>query len=143
MASVKVTIQFFYKILFLVSTYPISNLLYPTDVQRCPSRPDSAHLLTPDGVTTDHSFEDEPAVEFKSYKRRFYILLLFALIGFTQYCAWNTYGPIATTAKMVFGWSNTHIAILASMDPITYLCTMQFFSWMMDEKGIWVLLCCP
>lgn len=106
------------------------------NVQRCPSRPDSTHLLTPDGVTTDHSFEDEPAVEFKSYKRRFYILLLFALISFTQYCAWNTYGPIATTAKMVFGWSNTHIAILASMDPITYLCTMQFFSWMMDEKGL-------
>lgn len=73
---------------------------------------------------------------YKSYKRRFYIVLLFSLISFSQYCAWNTFGPIATTAKMVFGWTNTQVAILASMDPITYLCSMLFFSWMMDEKGI-------
>lgn len=64
------------------------------------------------------------------------MLLLFALVAFTQYCAWNTYGPIATTAKAVFNWSNTEIAILASMDPITYLITMMFFSWMMDVKGL-------
>lgn len=80
--------------------------------------------------------QEDPPVEFKSYKRRFYILLLFSVIGFSQYCAWNTYGPIATTAKLVFDWTNTEIAFLASMDPITYLCTMLFFSWMMDEKGI-------
>jgi len=80
--------------------------------------------------------QDDPPVEFKSYKRRFYILLLFSVIGFSQYCAWNTYGPIATTTKLVFDWTNTEIAFLASMDPITYLCTMLFFSWMMDEKGI-------
>lgn len=85
--------------------------------------------------TKDHSF-DEPAVGYKSYKRRFYIVLLFSLISFSQYCAWNTFGPIATTAKMVFGWTNTQVAILASMDPITYLCSMLFFSWMMDEKGL-------
>lgn len=64
------------------------------------------------------------------------MLFVFALVAFTQYCAWNTYGPIATTAKTVFNWSNTEIAILASMDPITYLLTMIFFSWMMDVKGL-------
>ena len=107
-------------------------------VQRCSCKPDDEYLLSSD-ITRDLSFEDEPAVEFKSYKRRFYILLLFSVIAFSQYCAWNTYGPIATTTKMVFGWTNTQIAFLASMDPITYLCTMQFFSWMMDEKGILTL----
>ncbi|KAL9954760.1 hypothetical protein ACROYT_G042335 [Oculina patagonica] len=90
-------------------------------------------LLDDDNV---HFVQDDPPVEFKSYKRRFYILLLFSVISFSQYCAWNTYGPIATTAKMVFGWTNTEIAFLASMDPITYLCSMFFFSWMMDEKGL-------
>lgn len=79
---------------------------------------------------------DDPPVEVKSYKRRFYILLLFSVISFSQYCAWNAYGPIATTAKMVFNWTNTEIAFLASMDPITYLCSMFFFSWLMDEKGL-------
>ncbi|EDO40262.1 predicted protein, partial [Nematostella vectensis] len=70
------------------------------------------------------------------FRRRFYILFLFSIISFAQYCAWNTYGPIATTAKTVFDWSNTEIAVLASMDPITYLVTMLFFSWMMDVKGL-------
>lgn len=107
-------------------------------VQRCSCKPDDEYLLSSD-ITRDLSFEAEPALEFKSYKRRFYILLLFSVIAFSQYCAWNTYGPIATTTKMVFGWTNTQIAFLASMDPITYLCTMQFFSWMMDEKGILTL----
>lgn len=112
------------------------------EVQRYSFTPDQEHLLMSNerflGAAAEQSFgdEDEPAVEFKSYKRRFYILLLFSLISFCQYCAWNTYGPIATTAKVVFGWSNTQIAFLASMDPITYLCTMHFFSWMMDEKGL-------
>lgn len=100
--------------------------------RRSPEQEDE-YLLSTD--KREVSFDDEPTVEFKSYKRRFYILLLFSVIGFSQYCAWNTYGPIATSAKMVFGWTNTEIAFLASMDPITYLCTMLFFSWMMDEKG--------
>ena len=109
-----------------------------TGVQRRPpelaedSPSSDKRLLGEDNV---HFSQDDPPVEFKSYKRRFYILLLFSVISFSQYCAWNTYGPIATTAKMVFDWTNTEIAFLASMDPITYLCSMFFFSWMMDVKG--------
>lgn len=111
-----------------------------SDAERHCCTPDRGHLLSSKErfftAPEEHSFEDDkPAMECKSYKRRFYILFLFSLISFCQYCAWNTYGPIATTAKSVFGWSNTQIAVLASMDPITYLCTMHFFSWMMDEKG--------
>lgn len=111
------------------------------DAQRNSLTPDQEHLLSTKerflAAPGEHSLEDDkPAIEYKSYKRRFYILFLFSVISFCQYCAWNTYGPIATTAKWVFGWSNTQIAFLASMDPITYLCTMHFFSWMMDEKGL-------
>lgn len=73
--------------------------------------------------------------EIRSYKRRFYILLVFALSGFSQYCAWNAFGPISGTVKAVFGWGNAEIALLASLDPITYLLTIIFFSWMMDVKG--------
>ena len=119
----------------------ILSIFSSSELQRYSFTPDQEHLLTSNerflAAAAEQSLgdEDEPAVEFKSYKRRFYILLLFSLISFCQYCAWNTYGPIATTAKVVFGWSNTQIAFLASMDPITYLCTMHFFSWMMDEKG--------
>ncbi|KAJ7390831.1 Solute carrier 49 member 4 [Desmophyllum pertusum] len=105
------------------------------DVQRRSSEHGEDSLSSDKQLLSDDKEHDTP-VEFKSYKRRFYILFLFSVISFSQYCAWNTYGPIATTAKMVFGWTNTEIAFLASMDPITYLCSMLFFSWMMDEKGL-------
>jgi hypothetical protein len=75
----------------------------------------------------------------RSYKRRFYILLVFSLSAFAQYCAWNAFGPIAGTVKAVFGWGNAEIALLASLDPITYLLTMIFFSWLMDVKGLYIM----
>ena len=92
-------------------------------------------LEVPYTESTDNNEDNAPRL-IRVYKRRYWMLLIFALTAFSQYCAWNTYGPIATTAKTVFHWSNTEIAILASMDPITYLITMIFFSWMMDVKGL-------
>lgn len=83
----------------------------------------------------EEAYDDEDEGNIRTYKRRFYILLVFALSAFAQYCAWNAFGPIAGTVKAVFGWGNAEIALLASLDPITYLLTMIFFSWMMDVKG--------
>lgn len=71
-----------------------------------------------------------------TYNRRFYILFVFSLTAFAQYCAWNAFGPISGTVKAVFGWGNAEIALLASLDPITYILTMVFFSWLMDVKGL-------
>ncbi|XP_028398752.1 solute carrier family 49 member 4-like isoform X2 [Dendronephthya gigantea] len=85
----------------------------------------------------EYGMDDE---NIRSYKRRFYILLVFSLSAFAQYCAWNAFGPISGTVKAVFGWGNAEIALLASLDPITYLLTMIFFSWMMDVKGLRVSL---
>lgn len=81
----------------------------------------------------EEAHEDEENI--RTYKRRFYILFVFSLSAFAQYCAWNAFGPISGTVKAVFGWGNAEIALLASLDPITYLLTMIFFSWMMDVKG--------
>lgn len=82
----------------------------------------------------DENNENEENV--RTYKRRFYILAVFSMTSFAQYCAWNAFGPISGTVKAVFGWGNAEIALLASLDPITYILTMIFFSWMMDVKGI-------
>lgn len=73
------------------------------------------------------------------YKRRYYILLTFSMIAFMQYCCWNTFGPISTTCIEVFQWSEQEIALMASLDPITYILTIYFFSWMMDVKGLSIL----
>lgn len=93
--------------------------------------------LTPElSADEEDDLDKHSSFQVHSYKRRYWMLLIFSMVSFAQYCCWNTYGPIATTAKAVFNWSNTEIAILASMDPITYLFTMVFFSWMMDVKGL-------
>ncbi|XP_048586590.1 uncharacterized protein LOC5511917 isoform X2 [Nematostella vectensis] len=102
------------------------------DDEDCSPEHSLLQISTPPDVKSERT---EPR-DIRVFRRRFYILFLFSIISFAQYCAWNTYGPIATTAKTVFDWSNTEIAVLASMDPITYLVTMLFFSWMMDVKGL-------
>jgi len=72
----------------------------------------------------------------KTYKRRYYILALFALTAFMQYCCWNSFGPISTTCMLVFDWTEAEIAFMASLDPFTYIITMLMFSWLMDVKGL-------
>ncbi|XP_077993120.1 solute carrier family 49 member 4 homolog [Glandiceps talaboti] len=71
------------------------------------------------------------------YKRRWYILLLFSFTAFTQGLTWNTWGPIADTAKVVLpGWENSDIALLTNWGPITYIITAFVFSWLMDVRGL-------
>lgn len=73
--------------------------------------------------------------EITLYRRRYYILVVFSAIAFMQYCCWNTFGPISTTCMEVFEWSEKEIALMASLDPITYIVTIYLFSWLMDVKG--------
>lgn len=85
--------------------------------------------------TDNEEQQKERHVEIKTYKRRFYVLLLFSMTSFMQYCCWNTFGPISTTSMQVFDWNEGEIAIMASLDPFTYLISIFFFSWLMDVKG--------
>ena len=39
---------------------------------------------------------------------------------------------------IVFEWTESEIALMASLDPFTYIFTIYFFSWAMDVKGIYV-----
>jgi hypothetical protein len=45
------------------------------------------------------------------YTRRWWLLAMFALSGFVQNIVWNTWGPIAQSAKEVFGWSDGQIGM--------------------------------
>merc|ERR1712110_696834 len=40
------------------------------------------------------------------YWQRWWILLIFSLFTMWQCAVWNTWGPLADTAKKTFGWSN-------------------------------------
>ncbi len=70
------------------------------------------------------------------YKRRWYVLFLFASLCFTQGCVWGTWGPISTSVSYAFGWNDHSIAILTNWGPIMYVLTAPLFTWILDTKGI-------
>ncbi len=76
-----------------------------------------------------------------TYKRRWYILLMFAVVGGTMGAMWNTWGPIARSAQYAFNWSDGTIALFANWGPITYVVGTPLMIWIMDVKGVrWATL---
>ena len=71
----------------------------------------------------------------KIYSRRWYLLLLFALVGFTQNMVWNTWGPITDSVKVVFDWSNADIATFANVGNVLFVIMAFPASWMLDVLG--------
>ncbi|XP_046573352.1 solute carrier family 49 member 4 homolog [Haliotis rubra] len=74
--------------------------------------------------------------EIKSYKRRWYVLGVFAYAALLQAGIWNTFGPIAQSAKAVFGWTDAHIALFYNGGNIGYFIFMFPVAWLMDVKGL-------
>ena len=78
---------------------------------------------------------------FQSYKRRWYILLVYGLMAMTQCSVWNTFGPITEVSERVFGWNDGDISLLTNWGPISYVVGTFAFSWILDEKGMFLILC--
>lgn len=68
------------------------------------------------------------------YGRRWLVLLLFSLLGFSQGLVWNSWGPIQNSARLAFGFSGWDIALLVFWGPIGFV-PCFFFMWLMDKKG--------
>ena len=50
-------------------------------------------------VNTSDKGDTPKPEEYRTYISRWYILILFSLVAFTQSGTWNTWGPIADTSK--------------------------------------------
>ncbi|CAH1786068.1 unnamed protein product [Owenia fusiformis] len=74
------------------------------------------------------------------YGRRWYILLLFSVVSATQAAVWNTFGPVADSAKIVFQWEDSVLALLPALGNIAYILTVAFGAWIMDVKGMRVAM---
>ena len=72
---------------------------------------------------------------FKVYKRRWYILLVFFICSAVNGLKWNTWSPIQGTSQVVFGWSDTTITLLVAWGPIVCIIVFLPMSWLMDVKG--------
>lgn len=73
---------------------------------------------------------------FKVYKRRWYILLVFFMCSTLNGLKWNTWSPIQGTSQVVFGWSDTTITLLVTWGPIVFVVVFLPMSWLMDVKGM-------
>ena len=71
----------------------------------------------------------------QTYKRRWYILILFSLVCFTQGLMWNTFGPISTSSERVFDWEDSTIAWLSALGGLAFLLTSFPMYWLMQTKG--------
>ncbi|XP_064603078.1 solute carrier family 49 member 4-like isoform X2 [Liolophura sinensis] len=72
----------------------------------------------------------------RTYRRRWYVLAVFSAVTFAQGLVWNTWGPLADSGRLIFGWTGADVALLANWGCIIYLVTCAFFSYLMDTKGL-------
>ncbi|XP_019633517.1 PREDICTED: disrupted in renal carcinoma protein 2 homolog [Branchiostoma belcheri] len=87
----------------------------------------------PDGIGALGSLKSP-----RLYRRRWYILALYSILAGTQGSLWNTWGPISDSAKFVFDWEDSDIALLTNWGPIAYMVLAVPVSWLMDVKGFCV-----
>jgi hypothetical protein len=55
------------------------------------------------------------------YTRRWWIIAVFSYNCITQTLIWNTWGPIAQSAKEVFGWDDVTIGMIPNYSNISTL----------------------
>lgn len=79
--------------------------------------------------------EGKPEVRTEVYYRRWYLLALFSLTAMLWNAIWSTWGPIAQSAKDVYGWSDGDIAMFTYLGNIPFLITMFPCAYLMDVTG--------
>ena len=75
------------------------------------------------------------AKKCKVYKRRWYILFVFALTTIVSNFMWNTWGPIQRPCRVVFGWETWTVLLLSSFGSIGAILGFILSTWLMDTKG--------
>lgn len=77
----------------------------------------------------------KPEVRTEVYSRRWYLLALFSVSAMLWNAIWSTWGPIAQSAKAVYGWNDGDISMFTYLGNIPFLITMFPCAYMMDVKG--------
>ena len=86
-----------------------------------------------DGNTIQLSHHSAKLNYFCRY--RWYILTLYSVIAAMSNISWNTWGPIETTARAVFGWDAGTISLLSDWGAITFVLFVFPSSYVLDKFG--------
>ncbi len=73
--------------------------------------------------------------KIRTYRSRWYILILFSLLALMQGGLCNVWTVISESANAVFQWSDKEISLMQGWLNIMYLITMVPSAWLMDTKG--------
>ncbi len=111
----------------------MDNVCITTD-SGAPAQPEGS-VAGCSGISGYASVENSHPSVFKVYRRRWYTLFIFTLMAMAQSLMWNTWGPIASSAKCAFSWTNTDISLLASWGPVMYMLTVFPSVWLAEMKG--------
>lgn len=74
-------------------------------------------------------------VSTRVYTRRWYMLAIFSLLSALQGAGWGTWGPITQTAKAVFRWTDSSVALMPLWGKLGFVCVMVPVTWFMGVKG--------
>ncbi|XP_076068154.1 solute carrier family 49 member 4-like [Oratosquilla oratoria] len=75
--------------------------------------------------------------EIKSFKSRFWVLVIFSLLCGFQVFQWNTWGPISVSALQAFpDWSPETVAMMANWGTISFLVFVAPVCYMVQHKGL-------
>ncbi|XP_060587765.1 solute carrier family 49 member 4-like [Ruditapes philippinarum] len=70
------------------------------------------------------------------YKKRWWIMAVFCFVCCEQSMIWNTWGPIAESSEIVFGWNDGNIALVTNLANISYMFLVIPMCMVMDTKGL-------
>jgi len=76
------------------------------------------------------------------YNVRWYVLIVFSCYAALQYCIWNTFGPISSSVKKAFDWSNGEIATLANWDTTLFILLSLQICWLVQQQGLRISFLC-
>ena len=108
---------------------------------------ESKRLLHDDNIASPDRQKDIENKEISSsnertckvYKRRWYVLFVFAVTSMVSNMMWNTWGPIQRSCRLVFGWEKWTVLLLSSLGAIGPIMGAFPSTWLMDTKGILLL----
>ncbi|XP_060075404.1 solute carrier family 49 member 4-like [Ylistrum balloti] len=72
----------------------------------------------------------------RTYRTRWYVLFLVSMMSCIQNCVWAGWGPIAQSAKAVYGWNDSTIDMLVNAGNIACIVFILPASWLLDVKGL-------
>jgi len=83
---------------------------------------------------TGKTTQNETNSSTEVFKRRFYILAVYSIVTMEQCANWNTWGPVAASAKQVFCLTDADIASLASIGLYGFVATIAPATYLLHRS---------